>query len=63
VTPDTGKKINTLIIDLLVLAIAGLVADRLIPESSVDADVAAVELVEATLPADDRSEDRSLFRR
>lgn len=31
--PDTGKKINTLIIVLLVLAIAGLVADRLVPES------------------------------
>ena len=55
VTPDTGKKINALIIVLLVLAIAGLVADRLIPESSVDTDVAAVELVEAPLPADDRS--------
>ncbi len=55
VTPDTGKKINALIIVLLVLAIAGLVADRLIPESSVDTDVAAVELVEAPLPSDDRS--------
>ncbi len=55
ITPDTGKKINTLIIVLLVFAIAGLVADRLIPESSVDTDVAAVELVEAPLPADDRS--------
>jgi len=60
ITPDTGKKINTLIIVLLVFAIAGLVADRLIPESSVDTDVAAVELVEAPLPADDRSEDRSI---
>jgi len=55
VTPDTGKKINTLIVVLLVLAIAGLVADRLIPESSVDTDVAAVDPVEAPLPADDRS--------
>ncbi len=55
VTPDTGKKINTLIIVLLVLAIAGLIADRLIPESSVDADVAAVDLAEVPLPANDRS--------
>jgi len=55
VTPDTGKKINTLTIVLLVLVIAGLVADRLIPESSLDTDVAAVELVEAPLSVDDRS--------
>ena len=55
ITPDTGKKIITLIIVLLVFAIAGLVADRLIPEASVDTDVAAIELVEAPLPADDRS--------
>ena len=55
VTPDTGKKINTLIVVLLVLAIAGLVADRLIPESSLDTDVAAVELAEAPLSVDDRS--------
>ena len=55
ITPDTAKKINTLIIVLLVFAIAGLVADRLIPESSVDPDVAAAELVEAPSPADDRS--------
>ncbi len=41
VTPDTGKKINTLIVVLLVLAIVGLIADRLIPETSVDTDVAA----------------------
>jgi TolB-like protein/Flp pilus assembly protein TadD len=55
ITPDTGKKINTLIIVLLVLAIAGLVADRLIPESTVDTDVAAIDADEAPLPADDRS--------
>ncbi len=55
VTPETGKKINTVIVVLLVLAIGGLIADRLIPKSSVDADVAAVDLVEAPLPVDDRS--------
>jgi len=56
VTPDTGKKINTLIVVLLVLAIAGLVADRLIPESSVDTEVAVVDPVDVPpLPANDRS--------
>lgn len=55
VTPETGKKINTLIVVLLVLAIAGLIADRLIPETSVEADVAAVNSVAAPLPADDLS--------
>jgi TolB-like protein len=54
-TPNTGKKINTLIVILLILAIAGLVADRLIPESSVDTDAATVDSVEAPLPAADRS--------
>ena len=34
ITPDTGKKINTVIAVLLVLAIGGMVADRLIPEST-----------------------------
>jgi adenylate cyclase len=60
VTPDTGKKINTVIVVLLVLAIAGLVADRLIPESSVDAEVAAVDVVEAPLPVVALSDDRSI---
>ena len=32
ITPDTGKKINTVIAVLLVLAIGGMLADRLIPE-------------------------------
>ncbi|MGB5334717.1 MAG: hypothetical protein WBN07_03785 [Woeseiaceae bacterium] len=35
VTQHTGTKINTLIIVLLVLAIGGLIADRLIPEAAV----------------------------
>jgi len=55
VTPDTGKKINTVIVVLLVLAIAGLVADRLVPESVVDTKVADAESVEVALPVDDRS--------
>ena len=37
-TPATGKKINTVIIVLLVIAIGGLIADRLIPEASVAED-------------------------
>jgi TolB-like protein len=41
VTPDTGHKINTVIIVLLVIAIAGVVVDRLIPETTVDAEVVA----------------------
>ena len=32
ITPETGQKINALIIVLLVLAIAAVIADRLIPE-------------------------------
>ena len=33
-TGETGRKLNVLIVVLLVLAIAGLIADRLIPETS-----------------------------
>ncbi len=47
VSPDTGKKINTLIVVLLVIAIGGLVADRLIPESSVDTEGTAGDVIEA----------------
>ena len=60
VTPDTGKKINTLIVVLLVLAIVGLIADRLIPEASVDTDLAAVALVDESMPVDAVSDDRSI---
>ena len=56
VTPETGKKINTVIVVLLVLAIAGMVADRLIPETSVETVVAA----EVPLPVADQSDDRSI---
>jgi adenylate cyclase len=42
VTHDTGKKINMVIVVLLVIAIGGLIADRLIPEAGVtEAPVAA----------------------
>ena len=64
VTPDTGKKINTVIVVLLVLAIGGLVADRLIPEASVDADVAVDDVVETSASVGDQvdvgPEDRSI---
>jgi TolB-like protein/Tfp pilus assembly protein PilF len=33
ISPETGRKINVLIVVLLVLAIGGLIADRLIPET------------------------------
>ncbi|MGB5411887.1 MAG: hypothetical protein WBN09_10190, partial [Woeseiaceae bacterium] len=42
-TPETGKKINTVITVLLVIAIGGLIADRLIPESSVIEDPVVAE--------------------
>ena len=55
VTTDTGQKINTVIVVLLVLAIAGLVADRLIPEAKLDTNVTATETVEVAPPVDDHS--------
>ena len=48
-TPRTGKKINTVIVVLLVIAIGGLIADRLIPEPSVEADVVLAESPEAPI--------------
>jgi len=64
VTPETGKKINTVIVVLLVLAIGGMIADRLIPETAVETKAAAVESVEESLPIgeleDDRPGDRSI---
>ena len=39
ITPDTGKKINSVIVILLVLAITGLIADRLIPEAELAASI------------------------
>ncbi len=48
-TPETGKKINTVIIVLLVIAISGLIADRLLPETSVEADVVLADSVEAPI--------------
>jgi len=52
-TPATGKKINMVIIVLLVIAIGGLIADRLIPETSVAEDPVLAESPEA--PTDDLS--------
>ncbi len=48
ITPQTGRKINTLIIVLLVLAIATVVVDRLIPET-------AQQTAQEIAPSDDRS--------
>jgi adenylate cyclase len=50
-TPETGKKINTVIVVLLVIAIGGLIADRLVPESSVDVDVVLADSAEAPIDA------------
>jgi len=49
ITSSTGHKINTLIIVLLVLAIGGMVADRLIPEASVVTEVTETETVAAAI--------------
>jgi adenylate cyclase len=40
ITPVTGRKINTVIVVLLVLAIGGMVADRLVPEDAAPVAVA-----------------------
>jgi len=48
-TPETGKKINTVIVVLLVIAIGGLVADRLIPEPGVEVDPVLAESLEAPI--------------
>jgi len=53
ITGTTGHKINTIIIVLLVLAIGGMIADRLIPEASVVTEVAETEL--AVVAPDDPS--------
>ena len=67
ITGGTGHKINTVIVVLLVLAIAGLIADRLIPETADPGTVAAEsstaqepapELSIAVLPFADLSEDQ-----
>jgi adenylate cyclase len=55
ITPDTGRKINTLIVVLLVLAIAGLVADRLIPETAIVAERPATDDAERVETADLKS--------
>jgi adenylate cyclase len=52
-TPETGKKINTVIIVLLVIAIGGLIADRLVPETSIELDAALIVAIEE--PIDERS--------
>jgi len=60
VTPDTGKKINTVIVVLLLLAIGGLIADRLIPESPVTTEAVAVDAVESSSPDSESIDDRSI---
>ncbi len=51
ITGETGKKINVVIVVLLVLAIAGMVVDRLLPESAPPAEsVAAMEDAQESIP-------------
>ncbi len=49
ITPDTAKKINSVIVVLLVLAIVGMVVDRMLPEQAPQA-VDVVEAVDAGVP-------------
>jgi TolB-like protein len=57
ISPETGRKINVLIIVLLVLAIGGLVVDRLVPETTTVTATSAIEqpdeagMVDAIQPA------------
>jgi TolB-like protein/tetratricopeptide (TPR) repeat protein len=55
ITPVTGRKINTLIIVLLVLAIGGLIADRLMPETTTVAKTAVTGETEEAEATPDRS--------
>ena len=52
ITPVTGRKINTVIIVMLALAIAAVVVDRLIPEAERVADSPVVENVDQYETAD-----------
>ena len=54
-TPETGKKLNVVIIVLLVVAIGGLIADRLMPETSVQVEEAAVVAESPEPPISDLS--------
>lgn len=57
ISDETGRKINILIIVLLVLAIAAVALDRLLPETAAVADALITEPVDAAAeePAPDRS--------
>lgn len=62
ITSNTGHKINTVIVVLLVLAIVGVVADRLIPETTVDSGITAPEpdVAERTETVESTNDDRSI---
>lgn len=55
ITAGTGKKINTLIVVLLVIAITGLVVDRLVPETGPVEQVVETSDASTTNSADDIS--------
>ena len=52
ITPETGRKINVLIIVMLALAIVAVVVDRLIPEHGPVAEIRGIEELEETAVTD-----------
>ncbi|MDH3988259.1 MAG: hypothetical protein OEV34_03975 [Gammaproteobacteria bacterium] len=51
ITADTARKLNTAVVVLLVLALGGMVADRLIPEEAATVQTAALEEPTAAGPS------------
>ncbi len=56
VTPQTGAKINTLIVVLLMLAIAAVVVDRLIPETAIAPGIETATVDEPTAPVNEAAD-------
>ena len=59
ITDETARKLNTAVIALLVLAVVGMIADRMIPETPTVTTEATASLETAT-PAADQPSDRSI---
>ena len=51
ITRDTARKLNTAVVVLLVLAISGLIADRLIPETSAPSESTAEKIKYPNTPS------------
>ncbi len=56
VAPQTGAKINTLIVVLLMLAIAAVVVDRLIPETAIAPGIETATVDEPTAPVNEAAD-------